>query len=108
MELTKEDKIILAEWYNGEKVTFSPFIFIPESDSNQLDLLEDRMIKELGIDKVEIYYIKNQVDIFYFNKKKLWGSSTGNTENQARLSAILTHMQKIKLKEVMKNESEGI
>ncbi len=77
--------------------------FQPHKDSNQLDQLEDKMIKELKIkmDNNLLQYSmffhneQNEYDAHYYNNDEpynLFGK--GKTKNEARLNAILNYMEK--------------
>ncbi len=76
----------------------------PHVDSNQLDMLEDKMIKETDVARIEItlrfggYYVAQYWDEkrigepFHF-ESDLITSGKGKTKNEARFNAILNYIE---------------
>ena len=112
--MTQQQNKELAEWYGlelkGSKTPYIEFpdkdnpkitvadIWQPDTDSNQLDLLEDKMVKELGRLEMQLAsdgamgmvlcwhsYIQDGV------AKEIKGK--GKTKNEARLNAIYNYVK---------------
>lgn len=64
----------------------------PHLDSNQLDLLEDKMI-ESEIGEMEIYFYDDNVEVVYYGSEGILGY--GKTKNEARLNAIINYVEGI-------------
>ena len=109
--MKQKDLQILAEWMYGDKLSdmvlpdecqhisieFKESIgqltyFDPIEFSNQLDMLEDKMIKEARIKRKEIFYRDKWTAARYFTDSEhffLGAVSNRKIENEARLNAIL-------------------
>ena len=99
----------LADWYYGKdlwKTEYKQIPFIPHKDSNQLDMLGDKLWEDFN---VEYMKIKNTPTAFiadYYKKYKTYSlfkksvpseriiSGRGKTKNEARLNAILNYVEK--------------
>lgn len=106
--MNDEDKKILVEWCGLEHFkwhndnTYIPTNekFNPDSDSNQLDMLEDKMIKELRVfDECPFYldftyYQDGLIGVAYKNYvRKRFAKGEGKTKNEARLNAIINYVK---------------
>ena len=96
-------------WNDGKrlKIDGDEIIFIsgnssswnPLEDSNQLDMLEDKMIEEAKINKItHSFFHETQVGewlVEYWNvdKEKRIIAGTGKTKNEARLNAIIKYVE---------------
>lgn len=84
----------LAEWLRIE------FWFKPHKDSNQLDMLEDKMIEnkkvKIIITKFEITILYQCYELMSDMEMPLLTSGTGKTKNEARLNAILNYVEGVK------------
>lgn len=132
MKLTQEQLRKLAEWYGLELRTHSnknfqilnakeknfgfksgdtftyPIYFMPDRDSNQLDMLEDKMIQELDeFLYCEIGMTENDASFgwwcIYYGKEGMLGKKVtidagGKTKNEARLNAIINYVEGLKWK----------
>ena len=105
--MKQEDLQILAEWL-GLKWK-SPLIndWEPHLDSNQLDMLEDKMIEELDIVRIEVnkcfgggwkaMYLNEipyEEKIGYYSD--VVAVEKGKNKNEARLNAILNYVEGVK------------
>ena len=110
---------LLAEWYYGEGIIVCSFNndilrinngldndvnFVPHKDSNQLDMLEDKMIKELNKKyerPIQITITCGRLGTAYFIRyfvselngdDRFYLEDEGKTKNEARLNAILNYV----------------
>ena len=85
---------LLAEWYYEGKVT--PDNIWSSLDSNQLDMLEDKMIEDIGQYALTLRFVilrtgKYKVDVFDYSE--VYASGKGKTKNKARLNAIISYVE---------------
>ncbi len=68
----------------------------PHQDSNQLDMLEDKMLKEneLPIWITMGYKVNNWIVNYAVEQKAIYVNGLGKTKNEARLNAILNYVEK--------------
>ncbi len=113
--MKQEQLKLLAEWYGLKLRGELPFLHItdgidsattywqPHIDSNQLDMLEDRMIVSFPIWQLTIW--RNSKDhlyhIWYEYKKQPGGrdefiKGKGKTKNEAKLNAIISYVEGLK------------
>ena len=101
----------LAKWYGLEKISSgSPepdcynkndfYVDVdywqPHKDSNQLDMLEDKMIKEYNIYKFIVWDREEdeRMRVYYYGRyMDLEIRGIGETKNEARLNAILNYVE---------------
>jgi len=115
--------IKLAEWYWGDKITdmvipnaFSlpsecydimvelemkseAVTFEPQENSNQLDMLEDKMIRDLEtLESIEWFDDGKELgwDVVYQDSFQILAQGCGKTKNEARLDAIIDYLEGIK------------
>jgi len=95
------NQIWLGHTYKMLDLTDAQFDkFTPETDSNQLDLLEKKFIKEAGIRKKRVAYFDETVNADYYKNLTNLDSDSfafgyskgGDAENEARLNAILNYI----------------
>jgi len=128
--MKQEELKLLAEWYgykttpikDGRKIAWylvedmgiknehkRRIHWMPDKDSNQLDMLEDKMVSEF-VEKYSPHKGHIKSEISYFGKKVkcgilfvgdgdlgTWGKyaeGLGKTKNEARLNAILNYVRK--------------
>ena len=100
----------LAEWYYDKKIYYDvetnkafranigeERIYVgdwqPHKDSNQLDMLEDKMIEEAKIMQISIYlYEAKKIEVHYVIEGRFI-CGAGKTKNEARLDAILNYIE---------------
>ena len=89
---------ILAEWYGQDNMPeYMLLDWQPDKDSNQLDMLEDKMIEELEtLDSIEwaIDNIEGVDDwaVIYQDNFQVFTQGYGKTKNGARLDAIINYI----------------
>ncbi len=95
-----KDLRALAEWRGTIPVNllinngWNPFL-----DSNQLDMLEDKMIEEAKISKIVLSFFhetKNGewlIEYWCLSMEKRITAGQGKTKNEARLNAILNYIE---------------
>ena len=88
----------LAEWYGYDIQLYSKdsVDWQPHKDSNQLDMLEDKMIEEAGYYAIAFNKKDNGWVCSYMNPKTIEGTiDNGKTKNEARLNAIVNYIEGI-------------
>ncbi len=88
--------------YNtGEGQYLNLAIWQPHKDSNQLDMLEDKMIEECEFIRMRLFIDKQpngktyyQAQHFHYKPGCLYLIGDGKTKNEARLNAILNYIEK--------------
>ena len=104
----------LADWLCEDEL-YTPFSkcpvwCMPQKDSNQLDMMEDKMIEELsnyelcknlsgGFRLDIIIYIGNNTTLIQYmpsNRHSVFIEGVGKTKNKARLNAILNYVERLK------------
>jgi len=105
--MNDEDKKILVEWcglehfkwHNDNTYTYIPTNekFNPDSDSNQLDMLEDKFMEEIDCHAM-IYNVEEmraEYD-YWLEDEPLAYVGKGKTKNEARLNAIINYVKGLK------------
>jgi len=112
INLTQEELKLLSEWYWKEKVKdvsdceCIEFIsgrtetLIPYKNSNDLDMLEGRMMYELKdtLFYYELYVGADEYVIrgYNFDRTEMFVNGYGHTKNEAILNAIIRYVKQIK------------
>ena len=66
----------------------------PHKNSNQLDMLEDKMIEGMGVERIELQPTEESWLVDYeYNFGAGFVSAEGKTKNEARLNAILNYVE---------------
>lgn len=100
--MTHEDLKLLAEWYYEKEyfsVSMDWIYYEGDIDSNQLDLLEDKMLKETKVFLMKLFVLENGAYTVKFRTNTLEDFSfagDGSTKNEARLNAILNYIKREK------------